>query len=193
MILCLGEGLVDLICERPVASLAEADSFAPHFGGALANVAVAARRAGAEAGLAGATGDDEWGCWLHARLEREGVDLRFFELLGGEQTPIAFATFDEGGDPSFLIYGDAVAVALRSVGPRVDDAMVKALARAFRWRKLLDTGVRATLEDLARAKRLAPSYVSRILRLTQLAPEIVDRRSSIVDRRWSAVGGNATR
>jgi len=123
VILCLGEGLVDLICERPARSLAEADSFAPHFGGALANVAVAARRAGADAGLAGATGDDEWGRWLHARLERVGVDLRFFELLAGQQTPIAFATFDERGDPSFLIYGDAVAVALRSVGPRVDDAI----------------------------------------------------------------------
>ena len=52
--------------------------------------------------------------------------------------------------------------------------MVKALARAFRWRKMLDTGVHATLEDLARAKGVAPSYVSRILRLTLLAPEIVE-------------------
>ena len=32
---------------------------------------------------------------------------------------------------------------------------VKALARAFRWRKTLDTGVHATLEDLARAKGVA--------------------------------------
>ena len=36
--------------------------------------------------------------------------------------------------------------------PRVDNAMVKALARAFRWRRDLDTGVHATLEDQARAK-----------------------------------------
>jgi len=57
---------------------------------------------------------------------------------------------------------------------RVDNAMVKALARAFRWRKMLDTGVHATLEDLARAKGVAPSYVSRILRLTLLAPNIVE-------------------
>src|SRR5687768_15746695 len=58
--------------------------------------------------------------------------------------------------------------------PHVDNAMVKALARAFRWRKMLDTGVHATLEDLAKAKGVAPSYVSRILRLTLLAPEIVE-------------------
>ena len=51
--------------------------------------------------------------------------------------------------------------------------MVKALARAFRWRKMLDTGVHATLEDLARAKGVHATYVSRVLRLTQLAPEIV--------------------
>ena len=49
----------------------------------------------------------------------------------------------------------------------------KALASAFRWRKMLDDGVHGTLEDLARAKGVAPSYVSRILRLRLLPPEIV--------------------
>jgi hypothetical protein len=39
---------------------------------------------------------------------------------------------------------------------------------------MLDTGVHSTLEDLARVKGLAPSYVSGILRLTLLAPEIVE-------------------
>jgi len=58
--------------------------------------------------------------------------------------------------------------------PRVDSAVVKALARAFRCRKMLDTGVHATLEDLAKGKGVAPSYVSRILRLTLLAPDIVE-------------------
>ena len=58
--------------------------------------------------------------------------------------------------------------------PRVDNGMVKALARAFRWRKMLDEGVCSTIEDLARAKGIAPSYVSGILRLALLAPEIVE-------------------
>ena len=58
--------------------------------------------------------------------------------------------------------------------PRVDNAIVKALARAFRWRKMLDTGAYGTLEDLALAKCVAPSYVSRVLRLTLLAPDIVE-------------------
>ena len=40
--------------------------------------------------------------------------------------------------------------------------MVKALALAFRWRKILDTRVHAMLEDLAQAKGVAPWYVSRV-------------------------------
>jgi hypothetical protein len=58
--------------------------------------------------------------------------------------------------------------------PRVDNAMVKAVARAFRWRKMLDEGVYATIDELANAKRLRKSYVSQVLRLTLLAPEIVE-------------------
>ena len=61
--------------------------------------------------------------------------------------------------------------------PRVDNAMIKALARAFRWRKLLETGVCGTIEELAAAEKINPSYVSRSLRLTLLAPTIVDRYS----------------
>jgi sugar/nucleoside kinase (ribokinase family) len=152
MILCLGEALVDLICERPVASLAEADAFTPHFGGALANVAVAATRAGAEAGLAGAAGDDEWGEWLAARLEREGVDLRFFGSIENEQTPIAFASFDSGGEPSFQIYGDAVAVAVESVAPRIEAAVAAAGALVYSSTTLATAGER---EVTLRARQLA--------------------------------------
>jgi hypothetical protein len=52
--------------------------------------------------------------------------------------------------------------------------MVKALARAFRWRKMLDDGVHATIEELAKAKGLGKTYVSQVLRLTLLAPEVVE-------------------
>ena len=48
---------------------------------------------------------------------------------------------------------------------------------------MLDTGVHSTLEDLARAKGFSPSYVSGILRLTLLAPEIVE---AILDGRQPA-------
>jgi hypothetical protein len=57
---------------------------------------------------------------------------------------------------------------------RVDITLVKALARAFRWRKLLETGVYGTIDELAGAEKINSSYVSRILRLTLLAPNIVE-------------------
>lgn len=57
---------------------------------------------------------------------------------------------------------------------KVDGTMVKAIARAFRWRKLIETGVYATIEELAAAEAINSSYASRILRLTLLAPEIVE-------------------
>jgi sugar/nucleoside kinase (ribokinase family) len=159
MIVCLGEALVDLICERPVGSLTEADSFTPHFGGALANVAVAASRAGADAGLAGAAGDDEWGAWLRERLEREGVDLRFFGLLEGEQTPVAFASFDGDREPSFQIYGDAVEVAVESLGPRIDEAIAAASALVYGSTTLANAGERAVT---LRARELALAGGARV-------------------------------
>ena len=57
---------------------------------------------------------------------------------------------------------------------RVDNALVKALARAFRWRKLLETGVYGTIDEIAAAEKINDSYVSRLLRLTLLAPDLVE-------------------
>src|SRR5438093_12126870 len=57
---------------------------------------------------------------------------------------------------------------------RVDNAIVKALARAHRWKRMLESGEFATIEDLAAAEKINPSYLSRVLRLTQLAPDIVE-------------------
>lgn len=66
---------------------------------------------------------------------------------------------------------------------RVDSTMVKAIARGFRWRKLLETGVHATVDDIAAAERINASYVSRVLRLTLLSPALVE---AILDGRQPA-------
>jgi ParB-like chromosome segregation protein Spo0J len=58
--------------------------------------------------------------------------------------------------------------------PKIDRALVKALARAHRWQRLLEEGRFGTLAELAEAERISRSYVSRILRLTLLAPDIVE-------------------
>ena len=52
--------------------------------------------------------------------------------------------------------------------------MVKALARAFRWQRMLDEGVCGTIEELAKRERVNRGYMSRVLRLTLLAPDIVE-------------------
>ena len=59
--------------------------------------------------------------------------------------------------------------------PQPDGTLVKALARAWRWQRMLDEGRFASVRELAEAERVSLSYVSRILRLTLLAPDIVER------------------
>lgn len=56
----------------------------------------------------------------------------------------------------------------------VDNAMVKAIARAFRWREMLESGDYATIREVAEAEQINESYVGRVLRLTLLAPEVVE-------------------
>jgi hypothetical protein len=58
--------------------------------------------------------------------------------------------------------------------PRVDNALLKALARAHRWRRMIENGEYDTISDLAKAEDFNDSYASRILRLTLLAPAIVN-------------------
>ncbi len=57
---------------------------------------------------------------------------------------------------------------------RQDITLIKAVARAFRWRRMLETGRFATINELAAAEEINSSYVSRVLRLTLLAPDIVE-------------------
>jgi hypothetical protein len=68
--------------------------------------------------------------------------------------------------------GAPASAVLNCEGP--DNAMIKAVARAFRWREMLETGAHTTITDLAQAERNDHSYVGRILRLTLLAPDIIE-------------------
>ena len=59
--------------------------------------------------------------------------------------------------------------------PRIDNSLIKALSRAHRWQRMLESGEYGTIAELADAERISRSYVCRVLRLTLLAPEIVER------------------
>ena len=58
---------------------------------------------------------------------------------------------------------------------KADNTLLKALARAFRWKRLLESGDFATIGDLAAMEGIAASYMTRVMRLTLFAPEIVER------------------
>jgi hypothetical protein len=57
---------------------------------------------------------------------------------------------------------------------RTDNTLVKALARAFRWKRMLESGEFASISELAEREGIAFTYMARLLRLSLLAPEIVD-------------------
>jgi hypothetical protein len=57
---------------------------------------------------------------------------------------------------------------------RADGTLVKALARAFRWKRVLESGEFATIADLAEHERIAAPYLTRTLRLAFLAPDLVE-------------------
>ena len=61
-----------------------------------------------------------------------------------------------------------------SPAPRVDSALVKAVVRAHRWRHMLESGEYISSAELAKAEKVNDSYVSRILRLTLIAPDIIE-------------------
>ena len=65
----------------------------------------------------------------------------------------------------------------------IDNTMVKALARAFRWQALLENGTYGCIEDIARCEKIGASFVSRIVRLALLAPDIVE---AIIDGKQPA-------
>ena len=67
--------------------------------------------------------------------------------------------------------------------PRVDNTMVKAIARAHRWKRLLESGRFASVTELAEVEKINQSYLCRVLRLTLLAPDIVE---AILDGRQPA-------
>ncbi|MDX6719360.1 MAG: fructokinase [Solirubrobacteraceae bacterium] len=129
--LCFGEAIVDLICQRPVTSLAEADAFVAHLGGVSANVAVTAARAGAEVALVGGAGDDPWGAWLHGRLAAENVGLEWFGLAAGRRTVVAFVTLDGRGEPVYQLYGEGMATTGNGLKEGLLDAVASTDALFF--------------------------------------------------------------
>ncbi|WP_149539270.1 hypothetical protein [Siccirubricoccus phaeus] len=84
------------------------------------------------------------------------------------------------GGRKLVVTPDGSAPGATPARTRADPALVKALARAHRWKRLLESGRFASLGELAATEKIDRSYLGKMLRLTLLAPDIVE---AILDRR----------
>src|SRR5882757_4908411 len=84
---------------------------------------------------------------------------------------IAVSFLQRGGRKQILSPAGA---APWSPAPRVDTALVKAVVRAHRWRRMIESGKYASSAELAKAEKVNDSYLSRILRLTLIAPDLIE-------------------
>ena len=126
--LCLGQAFVELICERWAQRASEAETFVPHLGGPVANVAVSAASAGAPVALAGGAGADPWGEWLRDRLVRKGVDVSLFELAPETQTQLALVTVNPAGEPHRELYGQPGQAVVRALGKSAEEEVRRSAA-----------------------------------------------------------------
>jgi hypothetical protein len=78
------------------------------------------------------------------------------------------------GGRKLVLAPDGTNVTTGPVRRHIDNAMVKAIARAFRWREMLENGTHATIGEIAAAEKINETYVGRVLRLTLLSPDIVE-------------------
>jgi hypothetical protein len=78
------------------------------------------------------------------------------------------------GGRKLVLAPNGTNVTTTTICRRIDSAMIKAIARAFRWREMLENGTHATIAEIAAAEKINESYVGRVLRLTLLAPDIVE-------------------
>ena len=90
--------------------------------------------------------------------------------------------FPRRGGRKRIVAADGSEIAPTSK-PQPDGTLVKALARAYRWQRVLESGEHGTLAELSAAEQISRSYICRVLRLTLLAPDIVER---VMDGRSTA-------
>jgi hypothetical protein len=100
---------------------------------------------------------------MTARLSRDGALLTV-------HIPMAFR---KRGGRKLMLAPSGTEISLMP-GRRVDSTLVKAIARAHRWKRMLESGAYTSITELAEAEKINQSYLCRVLRLSLLAPDIVE-------------------
>ncbi len=104
LVICLGEALVDITPPTRGTSITSTGQMVMAAGGAPANVAVALARLGTASGFLGRVGDDFFGRYLVGVLDQNGVDTSALGFSQQANTGLAFVTWDERGDATYLFY-----------------------------------------------------------------------------------------
>jgi hypothetical protein len=101
---------------------------------------------------------------------KQGIETR----LDGETLVVRIPMrFQRRGRRKRIVAPDGSAIVPASK-PQPDGTLIKALARAWRWQRMLDDGVYGTVSEIGDAENISKSYVSRILRLALLSPDIIE-------------------
>ena len=81
---------------------------------------------------------------------------------------------DQNSGRSKIMLTPDGARAVTQPAARIDNTMIKLIARGYRWHRLLSSGAYTSIDELAAAEKIDGSYVSRVLRLAYLSPTIVE-------------------
>lgn len=83
-------------------------------------------------------------------------------------------TIRRRGGRKLVVTPDGSAPGAAPARTRADPALVKALARAHRWKRMLESGRYTSISEMAAAERIDRGYLGRLLQLTLLAPDVVE-------------------
>lgn len=82
--------------------------------------------------------------------------------------------FRRHGGRKMVLGEDASPLKFTRSDAKVDTTLVKALARAHRWKRMLESGEYSSITDRAKAEKINHSYVRRLLRLTVISPTLTE-------------------
>ncbi|MDP3504305.1 MAG: carbohydrate kinase [Myxococcales bacterium] len=143
-VICLGEALVDFLPDRRGQRVRDVTRWTPCLGGAPANVTVGVARLGGSSGIVGVVGDDEFGHFLHQRLDDEGVDTTFFRHTDEGKTGLGFVSLTKSGERSFTFYRAQAAEQF------LDERDTKRAAATIAKARILHIGTNSLLQPKAR-------------------------------------------
>lgn len=101
---CIGEALIDFVPTKRGVRLEDVPGFVTAPGGAVANLAAAVAKLGAQSAFIGAVGDDAFGRLMREVLEKYGVDTSYMYTTRAANTTLAFVALKADGDRDFIFY-----------------------------------------------------------------------------------------